>query len=99
MRDQDVLKAFDYDATDEDPYLTVKEVTAALAEHFGIEVSDEAVRIRLEALRDDEMVAKRRFGAGVAYRALVGPQLAADVEAESNERRRTAREEFVDLEN
>lgn len=99
MRDQDVLNAFDYDATDEDPYLTVKEVTAALAEHFDIEVSDEAVRTRLEALRDDEMVAKRRFGAGVAYRALVAPQLADDVEAMSNERRRTAREEFVPLEN
>ena len=46
----------------------------------------------------DEMVAKRRFEAGVAYRALVAPQLADDVEAVSNERRRMAREEFAPLE-
>lgn len=90
MRDQDVLKAFDYEATDEDPFLTATEIAAALDEHFGIEVTVEAVRNRLEAMRDEELVTKRRFGAGVAYRALVGPRLAEDVAARSD----TIRDEF-----
>lgn len=88
MRDQDVLKAFDYEATVEDPYLTAKEIAAALAEHFDIEVTDEAVRNQLESMRDEELVAKRRFGPGVAYRALVGPRLAEDVAARSDAIRR-----------
>ena len=81
MRDQDILKAFDFEATAEDPYLTVSEVADALATHWGIEVTDEAVRTRLEQMRDDDTISKREFGPGVAYRALVGPELADDVEA------------------
>ena len=81
MRDQDILKVFDFEATAEDPYLTVSEVADALATHWGIEVTDEAVRTRLEQMRDDDTISKREFGPGVAYRALAGPALADDVEA------------------
>jgi len=80
MRDQDVLKAFDFEATADDPYLTVSEVVDALATHWDIDVTDEAVRTRLERMREDDLIAKRKFGPGVAYRALVGPRLADDVE-------------------
>ncbi|WP_246989639.1 helix-turn-helix domain-containing protein [Halorientalis marina] len=81
MRDQDILKAFDFEATAEDPYLTVSEVGDALATHWDIDVTDEAVRTRLEQMRDDDTIAKRRFGPGVAYRALVGPELSETTEA------------------
>ena len=81
MRDQDLLKAFDFEATAEDPYLTVSEVADALATHWDIDVTDEAVRTRLDGMCDDGTVTKREFGPGVAYRALVGPELADDVEA------------------
>lgn len=82
IRDQDILKAFDFEATVDDPYLTVKEVRAALAEHWDIDVTDEAVRVRLERMIEDETIAKREFGPAVAYRALVGPRLHPDIEAE-----------------
>jgi hypothetical protein len=81
MRDQDILKAFDFEATTEDPYLTVSEVGDALATHWDTDVTDEAVRTRLEQMRDDDTIAKRRFGPGVAYRALVGPELSETTEA------------------
>ena len=81
MRDQDILKAFDFEATAEDPYLTVSEVADALATHWEIDVTDEAVRFRLERMCENETVTKREFGPGVAYRALVGPKLADGIEA------------------
>jgi hypothetical protein len=81
IRDQDILKVFDFETTVEDPSLTVSEVAEALATHWGIEVTDEAVRTRLEQMRDDDTISKRELGPGVAYRALVGPELADDVEA------------------
>lgn len=97
FRDQDLLKAFDFEASADDPYLTVSDVTDALEIHFGIEVSNEAIRVRLEELLDAGIVDRREFGPSVAYRALVGPALAADVAARSDERRETPRDEFVDL--
>jgi len=57
----------------------------ALSTHWDVDVTDEAVRTRLERMCDDETVARREFGPGVAYRALVGPELAADVEAALDE--------------
>ena len=81
MRDQDILKAFDFEATAEDPYLTVSEVGDALATHWDIDVTDEAVRTQLEQMHDDDTIAKRRFGPGVAYRALVGPELSETTDA------------------
>lgn len=86
LRDQDILKAFDFEATVDDPYLTVKEVNEALAGHWDIDVTDEAVRVRLEHMIESEKVAKRQFGPGVAYKALVGPQLAPEVEERLEER-------------
>lgn len=82
VRDQDILKAFDYDATDEDPYLTARDVTESLAEHWEIRVTAEAVRSRLEQLTDEGLVYRREFGPSVAYRALVAPRLAEDVAAD-----------------
>lgn len=86
LRDQDILKAFDFEATVDDPYLTVKEVNEALAGHWDIDVTDEAVRVRLEHMIESEKVAKRQFGPGVAYKALVGPPLAPEVEERLEER-------------
>jgi len=85
MRDQDVLKAFDFETTADDPYLTVRQVTQALATHWDIEVTEEAVRSRLEQLCESDAVEKRTFGPGVAYRALLGPELADEVEARLSE--------------
>lgn len=97
MRDHDILLVFDYETPDDDPYLTVGDVTAGLATHCDIDVTTEAVRHRLDRLVEAGQIAKRQFGPGVAYRALVAPQLAPDVEAESDRRRATPREEFVSL--
>lgn len=80
MTDQDILKAFDYETTDDDPFLTAREVTDALADHFEIDVTVEAVRLRLESMHEADTVAKRRFGSSVAYRTLVAPRLAPEVE-------------------
>ncbi|WP_136718011.1 helix-turn-helix domain-containing protein [Halorientalis salina] len=82
MRNQDILKAFDFEASADDPYLTVSEVRAALTEHWDIDVTDEAVRTRLEQMIEEETVQRRDFGPGVAYRALVGPRLDSDLEDE-----------------
>lgn len=97
MRDQDILKAFDFEATADEPYLMVSEVTDALARHWEIDVSEEAVRQRLADMVEREVVARREFGPSVAYRALVAPRLAEDVQVESDERRETPRDEFVAL--
>lgn len=83
VTDQDILKAFDFEASDEDPYLTVREVTDALATHWDVHVTDEAVRNRLDAMVEAEQLVKRTFSRNVvAYRALVGPRLAEEVAAE-----------------
>jgi len=79
VREQDILKAFDFEATVDDPYLTATEVTAALARHWDIDVTSEAVRTRLEQMREDDLLARRQFGPSVAYRALVGPRLSDEV--------------------
>jgi hypothetical protein len=97
VRDQDILKAFDFEATGDDPFLTVSEIAGALATHFDIDVSDEAVRVRLQEMIGAGAVSRREFGPGVAYRALVGPELAPDFAAQSDERQETPRDEFVEL--
>lgn len=79
--DQDLLKAFDFEATVDDPYLTVKEITVALATHWGIDVTTEAVRSRLDTMAEADLVTKRAFGPGVAYRANVGPRLSDETAA------------------
>ena len=62
MRDQDVLKTFDFETTEDDPYLTVAEVATGLADRWNIDVTEEGVRARLERMRDDGSVEKRWFG-------------------------------------
>lgn len=97
LRDQDLLLAFDFASTEDDPYLTVKEVKATLSRHFDIDVTDEAVRVRLDKMVERDQVAKREFGPAVAYRALAAPALDEDAVAAVAERGQAARDEFVDL--
>lgn len=85
MGDQDVLKTFDFETDDDDPYLTVGEIADALADHWDIDVTDEGVRARLDRMCDDGTVERRQFGPGVAYRATVAPRLSDDVSAVAKE--------------
>jgi len=87
VSDQDVLIAFD---TADEPVLTAAE----LAEQFP--VSAEAVRQRLERLREEGKVGKKTTGArAVAWWAEVAPELDPAVAAEVDDRRET--DEFVPL--
>ncbi|MFB6359812.1 MAG: helix-turn-helix domain-containing protein [Halobacteriales archaeon] len=95
--DQDILKAFDFEATAGDPFITVSEISEALSSRFDIEVSDEAVRERAEEMTEGGSLARREFGPSVAYRALVGPELAADIGGQSDAHQETQRDEFVEL--
>jgi len=96
LTEQDVLKAFDYETTPEEPMLTATEITDALAEHFDIEVSSQTVRRWLGEMESDGKVVSKKFGASaVGWTALVGPRLADDVAAEAD--RRLEEEEFVSL--
>lgn len=79
MHTQDILKAFDYETTVDEPSLSASEVTDALAEHFDIHVTDEAVRGRLTRMSDGVLVGEQRFGPATAYRALVAPELSDEV--------------------
>lgn len=79
MHTQDILKAFDYETTVDEPSLSASEVTNALAEHFDIHVTDEAVRVRLTRMSDDGLVGRQRLGPATAYRALVAPELSDEV--------------------
>lgn len=82
LTEQDLLKAFDYEATTEEPMLTVSELVVALREHFDVDVSGQTVRRRLRAMEDDGQVASKEFGASaVGWTALVGPRLGEDVRA------------------
>jgi len=93
VTDQDLLKVFDYEISEANPMLTAGEVTDALAEHFDIEVSREAVRQRLHQLEADKKVTSKAFGASATgWRALVGPRLDPELAAELD----AAREELDD---
>ncbi|MDZ7701802.1 MAG: helix-turn-helix domain-containing protein [Halobacteriales archaeon] len=97
VRDQDLLKAFDFEATADDPFLTVSEIAGASVTHFDIDVSDEAVRVRLQEMTNSGDVARREFGRALPTGPLVGPELAADVAARSEQRQETPRDEFEEL--
>jgi hypothetical protein len=73
--DQDVPGAFDFGTSDDDPYPTVTGVRDALGEHRDVDVTDEAVRARLERMGNDGSLEKHRSGPGVAYRATVALRL------------------------
>lgn len=93
LRDQEILKVFDYA---DDPMLAAKEVAHGLHAHFGIEATPEAIRRRLGSMEEDELVASKEFGArATGWHALVAPALAEDVAAEVEARRDADRDEFV----
>lgn len=95
MSDQEVLKAFDYA---EDPMVTAGEVRDLLEEEVGVVVTKEAVRNRLKQLEGEGLVRSKEFGArAVGWHALVAPRLSEEAADRSEERRETAREEFVPL--
>jgi predicted ArsR family transcriptional regulator len=88
LTEQDLLKAFDYETTAEEPMLKVSELVAALETHFDIEVSGQTVRRHLQQMEDDGQVASKQFGASaVGWTALVGPRLAEDVRADAEDAR------------
>lgn len=96
MTEQDILKAFDYAA---DPMVTAKEVRDLLDEEFGIGVTSEAVRNRLQQLEGDGLVRSKQFGArAVGWQALVAPRLSEVAAERSVERGESPRDEFVSLE-
>jgi len=83
LTEQDVLKAFDYETTPEEPMLTATDITDALAEHFDIEVSSQTVRRRLGEMEDVGIAASKKFGASaVGWTALVAPELSDSVKAD-----------------
>ncbi|EMA31458.1 MULTISPECIES: winged-helix domain-containing protein [Haloarcula] len=97
LTEQDLLKAFDYECTREEPMLTAGEITDALAERFDINVSSETVRRRLGEMEDDGLVAGKKFGAHAkGWTAVYAPELAEDVAAEAD--RRLEEEDTVPME-
>lgn len=77
VHNQEILKAFDFE---DDAMLTVTEVTDALSVHFGVDVSTEAVRLRLNEMVEDGLVERKEFGANaVGYQATVAPRLSEEV--------------------
>lgn len=96
MTEQDILKAFD---CAEDPMVTAREVRDLLDEEFGIGVTSEAVRNRLQRLESEGLVRSKRFGArAVGWQALVAPRLSEEAADRSEKRRETPRDEFVSIE-
>jgi len=84
LTEQDVLKAFDYETTVEEPMLTVVEIADALAKHFDIEVGNEVIRCRLRAMESDELVASEGTeDSTVEWTALVAPRLSDEVLADA----------------
>ena len=80
MSEQDLLKVLDYDVDEANPMLTAGEVADGLADHFGIDVTAEAVRQRLREMEADGNVASKEFGANATgWVALVAPRLAPEV--------------------
>jgi hypothetical protein len=98
VTEQDVLKVFDFDISEDNPMLTAGEVADGLAEHFDVEASTEAVRQKLQQMEADDKVVGKKFGASaVGWRALVGPRLAPEVAARLDERAETPVDEYVPL--
>lgn len=94
---QAVLKAFDFDATDGEPYLSIPGLQSALLEHFDVAASREGVTDRVsEMVHNGSVVTRKRRGDWV-YRATVGPELAADVKAQLEERVDEPRETYRPL--
>lgn len=98
VSEQDLLVAFDFVAESPDDWVTIGEVTEALAEHRDVSVSRETVRQRLQQMCEDGTVSRKQFGSSaVGWAAAVAPQLDADVAADSDERREATDDEYVAL--
>ncbi|MFW6436559.1 MAG: winged-helix domain-containing protein [Halococcoides sp.] len=74
VTEQDILKVFDYE---DDPVLTAPEVADGLR-RFGIQITSEGVRNRLQEMEDDDLVGRKKMGArAVGWWAEVAPELDA----------------------
>lgn len=83
VRDQEILKAFDFE---DDAMLTASEVADALSKHFDIHLTTEAVRVRLNEMVENDLVERKDFGAkAVGYQAIVAPRLSEELQAELEE--------------
>lgn len=82
--DQEILKVFDYEG---DPVLTAREVADGLR-RFGVEMTAEGVRQRLERMAADDLVSKKKFGArAVGWWVDVAPELDPEVADTVDERK------------
>ncbi|ESS09356.1 MAG: ribonuclease R winged-helix domain protein [uncultured archaeon A07HN63] len=92
VTDQEILKVFDYE---DDPVLTASEVATGL-QRFGVQMTSEGVRNRLDSMADDDFVSRKQLGArAVGWWAEVAPELAAETAAEVD--RRADAEEWDEL--
>lgn len=72
VSEQDILKVFDYD---DDPVLSAQEVTNGLR-RFGIQITKEGVRQRLNQMEEKDLVGRKKLGArAVGWWATVAPEL------------------------
>jgi len=72
VTDQEVLKVFDYE---DDPVLTAREVAEGLR-RFGVQITPEGVRNRLEEMDGNGLVSRKKLGAkAVGWWAEVAPEL------------------------
>lgn len=92
VSDQQILKVFDYE---DDPVLTAGEVATGL-QRFGIQMTAEGVRNRLNTMAENDLVSRKQLGArAVGWWAEVAPELSADTASEID--RRTDAEEWDKL--
>lgn len=91
MRDeltrQDMLVVFDFDATDEEPYLSVRELQSGLLEHRDVAADRETIRGLLSEMKfDDRAAVCRKRGDEWVWRATVAPRLNSEFAAELDRR-------------
>jgi len=72
VTNQEILKVFDYE---DDPVLTATEVAEGLR-RFGVRITPEGVRNRLEEMNKNDLVSRKKLGAkAVGWWAEVAPEL------------------------
>lgn len=93
---QNLLVAFDFDATDERPYLSVRGLQSALLEHRDVVATRETIRDVLTEMKFEgrQVVCRKRDDEWV-WRATIGPRLAPEVAEDLKQRRDD--EEYVPL--
>jgi len=83
VSDQAILKVFDIEG---DPVLTASEVSDGLR-RFGIQITPEGVRRRLDRMADDGLVSRKQLGArAVGWWAEVAPEFDEETAATVDER-------------